>query len=222
MQGKIFTKRMIRKLINAASMGIILIGMLTGPGWSRAAETYTIDPDHSSITFRIKHLGITFVYGVFSNAGGIYTFDDADLENASIWIKVRVADIDTGSEKRDQDLQSPDFFDEKKFPFIIFKSLSITAVDADQYLVTGELSMHGETRQVTVRAVKTGLHQDPAGEYRSGFEIRFSVKRSDYGMQYMTAVADKVALFVSVEGVRIERSMSSSSGLDNTFRLGCE
>lgn len=198
------------------------MGMLTGPGWSRAAETYVIDPDHSSITFRIKHLGITFVFGAFPNAGGIYTFDDTDLENASIWIKVKVADIDTGSEKRDQDLRSPNFFDEKKYPFIIFKSLSITASDADQYLVTGELSLHGKTKPVTVRAVKTGQYQDPAGEYRSGFETRFSVKRSDFGMQYMTAVADKVELFVSVEGVRTENSMSSSGGLDNTFRLRCE
>jgi len=209
---------MIRTLLNAFSVGAILIGMLTNPGWSRAAETYAIDPDHSSITFRIKHLGITFVYGVFPNADGTYTFDDADLENASIWIKVKVADIDTGNEKRDQDLQGPNFFDGKKFPFIIFKSLSITASDADQYVVAGEITLHGETRQITVQAVKTGLYQDSAGEYRSGFETRFSIRRSDFGMQYMTAVADKVALFVSVEGVRVESSMSLSSGLKKSFR----
>ncbi len=65
------------------------------PEGGRAAETYVIDPDHSSITFRIKHLGITFVYGIFPNASGVYTFDDTDLENASIWIKINVADIDS-------------------------------------------------------------------------------------------------------------------------------
>ena len=173
-------------------IGVCLIVVMVGPGWGLAAETYVIDPNHSSITFRIKHLGITFVYGLFPNAGGVYTFDDENLKNASIWIKVGVADIDTGNEKRDQHLRSPDFFNEKKFPFIIFKSVSIAPADSGQYLVTGNLSLHGVTKQITVQAVKTGRYQEPGGEYRSGFENRFSIKRSDFGMQYMTSVADKV------------------------------
>lgn len=213
---------MIRRLIKAPVMGACLMAMLAWPGWGYAAETYVIDPDHSSITFRIKHLGITFVYGIFPNAGGTYTFDDANLENASIWIKVKVADIDTGNQKRDLDLRSPDFFDEKQFPLIIFKSLSITASDDGQYVVIGELSLHGVTKQISVPAVKTGLYQSPAGEYRAGFETRFSIKRSDYGMRYMTAVADKVDLTVSVEGIRVEKATSPQGGLDYTFRLLCE
>ena len=199
-----------------------MVCVMIWPEWSQAGETYVIDPDHSAITFRIKHLGITFVYGVFPNAGGVYTFDDTDLENASIWIKVRVADIDTGNELRDRDLRSADFFDEKNFPIIVFKSLSIASSDDGQYLVTGELSLHGVTKMVTVLAVKTGLYQDPVGENRSGFETRFSIKRSDFDMQYMAAVADKVELTVSVEGVRIENEISPSGRMDQTFRLGCE
>lgn len=192
------------------------------PEWSQAGETYVIDPDHSAITFRIKHLGITFVYGAFPHADGVYTFDDTDPDNASIWVKVRVADIDTGNEQRDRHLRSPDFFDEKNFPFIVFKSLSIAPSDDGRYLVTGELSLHGVTKKVTVPAVKTGMYQGPAGENRSGFETRFSIRRSDFGMQYMTTVADKVELTVSVEGVSIENRISPSGGLDKTFRLGCE
>jgi len=195
-------------------VGMFLACMLMWPDGGHAVETYVIDPDHSSITFKIKHLGITFVYGVFPNAGGVYMFDDTNLENASIWIKVKVADIDTGSQKRDRDLLGPNFFNEEKFPFVIFKSVSITASNDDQYRVTGELTLHGVTKKVTVSAVKTGLYQDPSGEYRSGFETRFSVKRSDYGMKYMTAVADKVELTVSVEGVRVENTISPSDGLD--------
>jgi len=201
-------------LVKKIVVGIFLACMLMWPEGGRAAETYVIDPDHSSITFRIKHLGITFVYGIFPNAGGVYTFDDTDLENASIWIKIKVADIDSGSQKRDRDLLGLDFFNEEKFPFVIFKSLSITASNDDQYTVMGELSLHGETKKVTVLAVKTGLYQDPSGEVRSGFETRFSVKRSDYGMKYMTAVADKVELTVSVEGVRVENTILPSNGLD--------
>ena len=210
------------KIVYRWLIGVCLIVVMIASGWSHAGETYVIDPNHSSITFRIKHLGITFVYGFFPNAGGVYTFDDEHLENASIRIKVRVADINTGNEKRDQHLRSPDFFDEKKFPCIVFKSVSIAMADSGQYEVTGELSLHGVTKQVTVQAVKTGLYHEPGGEYRSGFETRFSVKRSDFGMQYMTAVSDKVELFVSVEGVRIADNISSSGESDNTFRLGCE
>ena len=91
-----------------------------------------------------------------------------------------------------------------------------------QYLVTGELSLHGVTRQVTVRAVKTGVYQESGGEYRTGFETRFSIKRSDFGMQYLAWVSDKVELFVGLEGTKIEDGMSSSGGLDYTFRLESE
>ena len=135
---------------------------------------------------------------------------------------VQVADIDTGNEKRDQHLRSPDFFDEKQFPFIIFKSLSIAASDDGDYLVTGELSLHGVKKEVTVKANKTGYYQEPGGEYRSGFETRFSIERSDFGMAYLALVSDRVELNVSVEGVRVENKASSSGGLDVAFRLGCE
>ena len=195
-------------LVKKFVVGVFLACVVMWPEGGHTAETYAIDPDHSSITFRIKHLGITFVYGMFPNAGGVYTFDDTTPENASIWIKVKVADINTGNQKRDRDLLGPDFFNEEKFPFIIFKSVSITASNDDRYRVTGELTLHGVTNKITVSAVKTGLYQDPSGENRSGFETRFSVKRSDYGMKYMTAVADKVELIVSVEGVRLEDAIS--------------
>jgi polyisoprenoid-binding protein YceI len=110
----------------------------------------------------------------------------------------------------------------EKYPFVIFESASITQSDDHQYLVTGELSLHGVSKIVTVRAVKTDFYRGTGGEYRSGFETRFSIKRSDYGMTYLTAVTDKVELFISVEGVRVENSMSSSGGLDYTFKLGCK
>ena len=203
-------------------VAVCLIGAAAWPGWSRAGDTYVIDPDLSSITFRIKHLGITFVYGIFPNACGAYTFDDADLANAAIRIKVKVADIDTGNERRDQHLRSPDFFDERHFPLIVFRSVAITSADDGQYRVTGELSLHGVTRPVTVQAVKTGFYREIGGDYRSGFETRFSIRRKDFGMDYMTTVADKVELFVSVEGIRIKDSISSSGERDETSLSMCE
>lgn len=213
---------MIKKPMNAAVIWAGLAIILLAPDKGHAGETYVIDPDQSAISFRIRHLGLTFVNGVFPHAGGFYTFDDADPANASIWIKVKVVDIDTGNERRDRHLRSPDFFDEKQFPFIIFQSVSIMASDDGQYAVAGDLSLHGVTRRVAVQVSATGFHQDLSGEVRSGFETRFSIKRSDYGMQYMTAIADKADLFVSVEGTRIDSGVSSSEGLDYSFRLKCE
>jgi len=172
------------------------------PICGHAADTYVIDPDHSAVVFRIKHIGITFVYGVFSGAKGEYRFDSAVPENAAITVRVRVADVDTGNEKRDRHLRSPDFFDEKKFPYITFVSRSISAIDENRYSVSGELSLHGVTRPVTVTAFKTGSSMDSRGRYRSGFESHFSVQRSEYGMQYMTGLADRVHLTIRVEGLR--------------------
>lgn len=212
---------MIKQVLKNRVLWVCLTSTLLLPAWADATETYVIDPDHSSISFRIEHLGITFVYGVFPNAGGFYTFDDDDLDNASIWIKVKVADIDTGIEKRDRHLLSPDFFDAKRFPHIIFKSLSIASSGDGQYTVTGELSLHGITKRLAVQVSRTGFHQDPSGEVRSGFETSFSIKRSDFGMHYMTVIADRVELNVNVEGVRLDNG-NSAGGLDYTFRLECE
>ena len=219
---KMYKQPVITWIITAWTIGISLVAIVLLGGSALADEAYGIDPEHSSIVFRIKHLGITFVYGVFPNACGRYAFDDENLENAFIWIKVRVADINTGNETRDQHLRSPDFFDEERFPDIIFKSVSITASDAGEYLVTGELSLHGVIKQVTVRARKTGLVQALGGEYRSGFETRFSIKRSDYGMKYMAVVADTVKLSVNVEGIRTDSSLPPSDGKESTFGFSCE
>jgi len=190
------------------------------PAGESAAETYAIDPDHSTVTFRIKHLGITFVSGIFGRAAGAYTFDDRVSGNASIRVRVRVADVDSGNEKRDRHLQSPDFFDAEKFPYITFTSQSIEAVGDNRYAVAGELSLHGVTRPVRVTAVKTGTGMDSTGARRSGFETRFSIKRSDYGMRYLTGLADKVHLTVSVEGVSIKTAEKAREGGGFILRPG--
>ena len=91
-----------------------------------------------------------------------------------------------------------------------------------QYTVAGELSLHGVTRQLLVQVSRTGYYQDSSGEVRSGFETSFSIRRSNFGMYYMTAVADKVELDVSVEGIRVDNGLSSAGGLDYMFKLECE
>jgi polyisoprenoid-binding protein YceI len=173
------------------------------PREASATDIYTIDPNHSAITFKVKHMGITFVYGRFNNIEGAYAFDGKTSENCFIEIQVRAENIDTGNEKRDNHLRSPDFFNTEEFPYIVFKSVFVKKLQEPTYEVVGHLTLHGVTKFVTVQAVKTGEIEIPGGEIRTGFETAFTVLRSDYGMKYMLGgVGDKVELLVSVEGVR--------------------
>lgn len=164
---------------------------------------FAIDPDHSSIIFRVKHLGITFVYGRFNYTTGRYVAPNGKTGKAEIDIRVRVADIDTGNVIRDSHLQGPDFFHAEKYPWITFKSVSIEPLDTESFRVVGDLSLHGVTKRIIVEAFNTGSLEDVQGQSRAGFQTTFTIRRSDYGMKYMLGgVGDRVALTVSVEGVR--------------------
>jgi polyisoprenoid-binding protein YceI len=168
-----------------------------------AADTYQLDPVHTSVTFKVKHLNVTFVYGRFNDVAGTLVFDEADPANSSIHVQVKTASIDTFNAKRDDHLRSPDFFDAAAFPVIEFRSTAVRKVDPETYNVQGDLTLHGVTRSVMVAAILTGAGKDPWGNDRIGFETVFLVKRTDFGMANNLQVAgDDVRLTVSVEGVR--------------------
>ena len=168
-----------------------------------AAETYKLDPDHTAIIFRVKHLGVAYVYGRFSGPTGSFVFDESSPANSSIQIQVDAKNVDTAVEKRDNHLKSPDFFDTGEHPVIKFKSTSVKKSGPDSYEVSGNLTLLGKTQPMTVTARQTGNGKDPWGNFRQGFEASFSIKRSDFGMDFMMGVAaDEVLLTVSVEGIR--------------------
>ncbi len=180
---------------------IILMGGFVNP--APAAETYKLDPDHTSIIFRLKHLGVAYVYGRFGGPTGSFVFDESSPANSSIEIQVDAKNVDTAVAKRDNHLKSPDFFDAGEHPLIKFKSTSVKKSGPDSYEVSGNLTLLGKTRPVTVKARQTGNGKDPWGNFRQGFETSFSIKRSDFGMDFMMGVAsDDVLLTVSVEGIR--------------------
>jgi polyisoprenoid-binding protein YceI len=177
-------------------------GIMFTAASATAAEIYEVDPDHSAITFRVKHLGITFVYGRFNHPIGSYALDDNTPENCFIDIRVRVENIDTGNPERDAHLRSEDFFDAAQFPNIVFKSILVEKLAPSGFQIIGHLSLHGITQFITVQAEKTGAVQIPGGEKRTGFETTFTIQRSHYGMKTMLGgVADTVELTVSIEGI---------------------
>ncbi len=192
----------IKKINNIAIF--IVCGLLVAlTTTTAAAETYKVDPVHSAISFRIKHLGVAYVRGRFNNASGTITFDDKMPGKSSVKISVKVDDIDTFNAKRDKDLKSNNFFDAKQYPLISFYSETFKKTGEGTYDVTGPLSFHGVTRPLTVKVEYIGSAKDPWGGYRAGFETSFKVKRSDFGMTHMLGgVGDEVRLTVNIEGIR--------------------
>lgn len=167
------------------------------------AETLKVDPVHSNVLFRVKHFGAGYFYGEFVDKKGEIKFDEDDPDNSSIELTVDAKSISTHNKKRDNHLKGSDFFNVKQHPEITFESKEIEKKGDDEFAVTGDLSLHGKTKEVTVDVEQTGHGKDPKGEYRRGFHTEFTIDRSDYGIDYMTdGVSDEVKMIVSLEAIR--------------------
>lgn len=169
--------------------------------WS--AETYSIDPVHSTAIYKVKHFGVSNVYGRFDDVTGTVLFDSADPAKSSVEVTIKTESLDTANPKRDAHVKGPDFLNAKQFPVMTFKSTAVKALDAGKYEITGDFTLHGVTKPLTVVWEKVGEGKGPMGDYRQGGETTFSIKRSDFGMTGMMGpVGDDVQITVSVEGVR--------------------
>jgi polyisoprenoid-binding protein YceI len=171
-------------------------------------ETWSFDPTHSSIGFSVRHLMISKVRGHFNQWGGTFDYDEADPTRAKLSVRIDAASIDTRDEKRDAHLRSPDFFDVEKFPALTFESSKVER-DGDDFVVTGELSIHGVTRAVQLKVESLGQTKDPWGGQRAGFSASTSISRKDFGMSFNMAletggvlVGDKVDIGIEIEAVR--------------------
>jgi polyisoprenoid-binding protein YceI len=185
------------------SFKLILISILSLLGLTAyGGDTFKVDPIHSSIVFSIKHFGVTDFYGDFKEISGTVSFDATDASKSSVELSVPVASLDSRNEKRDQHLKSPDFFNAAQFPAITFKSSKIEG-SGDSYKVTGDLSIHGVTKPITVDFKKGAENKGGKGEVRSGGETRFTIKRSDFDMKFMAGpLGDDVNIILSLEGVK--------------------
>ena len=167
-------------------------------------DTYKVDPVHSSTVFRIQHANLGYVWGRINDPGGTFVLDAADPAKSTFNLELQVANVDTHNDKRDAHLKSPDFFNAKQYPTITFKSKSVKAgVAANMLEVTGDLTLHGVTRSVTIPVELTGKGEFPPGSQRAGVEATFTVKRSEFDMKNMVGpVGDEVRLIVALEGVK--------------------
>jgi polyisoprenoid-binding protein YceI len=166
------------------------------------ADTYKVDPVHSSLVFSTKHFGVTDFYGRFNEITGTVTFDPADPAKGSVDLTVPVESIDTHNDKRNQHLKSPDFFNAKQFPTLTFKSTKVEG-NGNLYKVSGDLVIHGVSKPITIEFKRGTDGKGGQGETRGGGETRFTIKRSDYDMKFMTGgIGDEVNIIVSLEGIK--------------------
>ena len=175
---------------------------------SAAPETFSIDANHSTIGFKIKHL-FSYVTGRFGTVAGTLVLDPAKPESSTVNVQIQVDSINTGNEKRDAHLKSPDFFDATKFPLMKFESKTVKQTGPDAADVTGELTLHGVTKEVPLKVhfLGKGPGMKP-GEIRAGFEATAQIKRSEFGLVWnkviegTQVVGDDVAISLEIEAVK--------------------
>ncbi len=183
----------------------------TTTGTGTGTGTYALDPTHSRIGFVARHAMVTKVRGSFDEFEGSGNFDSEHPEHSQLQLTIQAASIDTRNEDRDAHLRSNDFFDMETYPTITFVSTAVEAVGDDGYRVTGDLTIKGVTKPVTVDFDYTGTAVDPFGNHRLGFEGRTTVNRKDWGVNWNAVleaggvlVSDKVILELDVSAIRTD------------------
>lgn len=153
-----------------------------------AVNKWVLDPTHSEIQFKIKHLMITNVTGGFTSFDVHASTEDEDFSRASISFSAKVDSINTNNEQRDGHLKSADFFDAENFPEISFSSDQIVKSDDDNFKVPGTLTIKGVSQPVTLDAEFGGITKDPYGNIKAGFSISTKINRKDFGLTWNAAL----------------------------------
>jgi polyisoprenoid-binding protein YceI len=190
-----------RMLVSAVTLALAL------PALALAEPvTYKVDADHSGVNFSIRHF-VSNVPGLFKDYDGTIVYDKDNPASSKVGFTVQAASIDTGNADRDKHLRSADFFDVEKFPTLTFTSTQVKAQDKDTLEVTGDLTLHGVTKKVTIPVDFLGTVKTPNGE-KAGFETSFTLNRKDYGiiwnrvMDAGPVLGEDVKITISVESDR--------------------
>ena len=187
----------------ASVFGVALLPTPAAEATATAPAQYKIDPVHSSLVFKVRHMGITDVYGRFNEFSGGLSFDAENLAESKIAFSVEADSIDTANGKRDEHLRGPDFFNAVQFPRVTFASTSIEK-DGDGYKVMGDLELMGKKLPVTAEVEMNGTAEGRGGVKLIGFEAEFEVKRSLWGMTYGVGgpLGDEISVTVSIQAAQ--------------------
>jgi polyisoprenoid-binding protein YceI len=153
-------------------------------------QIWNIDGAHSEIGFKVRHMMITNVNGIFNTYTATMHADAADFSDAEISFEADIDSISTRNEQRDGHLKSPEFFDMEKFPKVSFKSNSFTKTGDGQYAMKGHFNMHGVEKEISMNVEFTGTVVDPWGQVKAGFEITGALNRSEFGLTWNATSED--------------------------------
>ena len=149
---------------------------------------WEIDPAHSEATFSVRYAMFSTVRGHFNVVSGQLHIDDQNPANSWVNAQADAASVDTHDERRDGHLKTPDFFDVAQYPTITFKSSNVEHVSGSDYKVTGDLTMHGVTKQITLNAEYSGQGKDAYGMLRAGISVKGKINREDWGLTWNAAI----------------------------------
>jgi len=190
----------------------ILAGLAAALSLPAAAATsdWKIDPAHSSAQFAVRHLGISTVRGAFTKVTGTVRSDDQDVTKSSVEVTIETDSVDTRVPDRDKDLRSERFFDVTKYPTITFKSRKVEQAGAGKLKVTGDLTIHGTTREVILDVDgPTPAIKDPWGNQRAAANATTKINRQEFGMKFNDKmptgdllVGDDITITIDVEMIR--------------------
>lgn len=188
---------------------IAVIVTLAIPAFA-SASTWNIDPDHSNVGFKVRHLMVSNVKGSFDKHSGTIDINDKDITKSKVEVTIDTTSINTNVQKRDEHLRSADFFDVAKYPTMTFVSKKVAKAGADKLKITGDLTLHGVTRQVVLDV--DGLSKDskdPWGNIRRGATASTKINRKDFGLVWNkgletggVTVGEEVTITLEIEMIK--------------------
>jgi polyisoprenoid-binding protein YceI len=191
------TKFALKSVLSASAFAFALLSV-SAPVF--AAETYKLEPTHTSVTFQYTHFGFSHPTGKFMNAVGTVTLDEATPANSSVEVSFAIDGVNTGVPALDAHLKGADFFDAAKFPTATFKSTKVEPTSATTAKVTGDLTIHGITKPVTLDVTLNQKGPNMMKKLTAGFTAKGTINRSDFGIStYVPAVSDQIDLYIEAE-----------------------
>jgi polyisoprenoid-binding protein YceI len=179
---------------------------MSTPTISTTPTIWNIDPAHSVVELAVKHMMFSTVKGRFRSVAGTVVLNEADLAASSVSAEIEAASIDTGEPTRDNHLRSADFLDVETFPSIAFVSTEVVPRGRGRFVVVGDLTIHGVTREVSLEAELVGTGTDPWGGQRAGFAASTTINRRDFGLTWNQAletggvlVSDQVKISLEIQ-----------------------
>jgi polyisoprenoid-binding protein YceI len=176
---------------------------------TQSATKWVMDPSHSDVEFKVKHLMISSVNGKFTSYKADVTTQGDDFSQAEISFSADAASVNTGNEQRDGHLQSDDFFNAAQFPQIVFKSTAVTKTSDNEFKLTGDLTIRDITKSITLDVEFNGLMTDPYGQQKAGFDVTGKINRKEFGLKWSATteaggivVSDDVKIHCNVQLIK--------------------